>query len=119
MAACRSGMYEFSHGDEDGKRGRHRASARGAHPGSGFADAAGSTAAPELVPMTVPVACGALRDARHTSASLMLAAGVNARLISQLGHSTTAFTLDTYSHLLPDADAEAAEQLAAMLGNGH
>ena len=49
----------------------------------------------------------------------MLAATVNARLISaHLGHSTVAFTLDTYAHLLPDADAEAAEKLAAMLGHG-
>ena len=60
-----------------------------------------------------------LHDLRHTSASLLLAAGVNARVISaRLGHSTVAFTLDTYSHLLPDADSEAAEKLAAMLGNG-
>ena len=44
---------------------------------------------------------------------------MNARVISaRLGHSTVAFTLDTYSHLLPDADSEAAEKLAAMLGNG-
>ena len=61
-----------------------------------------------------------LHDLRHTSASLLLAAGVNARVISaRLGHSTVAFTLDTYSHLLPDADSEAAEKLAAILGNGH
>ena len=35
-----------------------------------------------------------------------------------IGHSTVALTPDTYSHLLPDADAEAAEKLATMLGNG-
>jgi len=61
-----------------------------------------------------------LRDLRHTSASLLLAATVNARLISaRLGHSTVAFTLDTYAHLLPDADAEAVEALVTMLGNRH
>lgn len=50
----------------------------------------------------------------------MLAAGVNARLISaRLGHSTVAFTLDTCAHLMPDADAEAVEALVTMLGNRH
>ena len=45
--------------------------------------------------------------------------GVNAPVISaRLGHSTVAPTPDTCSHLLPDAYAEAAEKLAAMLGNG-
>ncbi len=45
--------------------------------------------------------------------------GGNGRVISaRQGHSTVAFTLDTYAHLLPDADAEAAEKLAAMLGHG-
>ena len=60
-----------------------------------------------------------LHDLRHTQASLMLAAGVNARLVSaRLGYSTVGFTLDTYAHLLPGAGAEAAEKMAAILGNG-
>ena len=37
---------------------------------------------------------------------------------ARLGHSTVAFTLDTYSHLLPDVDAEAAEKLSTMPGRG-
>jgi hypothetical protein len=32
-----------------------------------------------------------------------------------LGHSTVALTLDIYSHVLPQADAEAASQIAALL----
>jgi len=60
-----------------------------------------------------------LHDLRHTSASLMLAAGVNVQAISaRLGHGDVGFTLNTYSHRLPGADAEAAEKLAAILGNG-
>ena len=60
-----------------------------------------------------------LHDLRHTSASLMLASGANPKLISErLGHSSTAFTLDTYTHVLVSAQAEAAEKLGAMLGNG-
>ena len=60
-----------------------------------------------------------LQDLRHTSASLMLAAGVNIKLVSErLGHSSAAFTMDTYTHLMDDAQAEAAEKLAHLLGNG-
>ena len=60
-----------------------------------------------------------LHDLRHTSASLMLAAGVNIKLVSErLGHSSSAFTMDTYTHLLDNAQAEAAERLADLLGNG-
>lgn len=59
-----------------------------------------------------------LHGLRHTSASLLLASGANARVISaRLGHSTVAFTLDQYSHLLPNADEEAAEQLGRLLEN--
>ncbi len=60
-----------------------------------------------------------LHDLRHSAASLMLASGADAKLISvRLGHSSVAFTLDTYAHLLPDAQARAAERMAAML-NAH
>ena len=49
----------------------------------------------------------------------MLAAGVNIKLVSErLGHSSAAFTMDTYTHLMDDAQAEAAEKLAQLLGNG-
>ena len=49
----------------------------------------------------------------------MLAAGVNIILVSErLGHSSSAFTMDTYTHLLDNAQAEAAERLADLLGNG-
>jgi len=60
-----------------------------------------------------------LHDLRHTSVSIMLAAGISARLISErVGHSSTSFTMDTYGHLLPDAQAEAAEKLASVLNFG-
>lgn len=49
----------------------------------------------------------------------MLAAGVNIKLVSErLGHSSSAFTMVTYTHLLDNAQAEAAERLADLLGNG-
>lgn len=56
-------------------------------------------------------------DLRHTFATLSLQAGVNVKVISAaLGHSNTAITLDTYSHVLPGMDDQAAEVLAGALG---
>jgi integrase len=58
-----------------------------------------------------------LHGLRHTYASLALAKGVNAAIVSRrLGHATVAFTLDIYSHVLPQVDAEAAELIAAFAG---
>lgn len=49
---------------------------------------------------------------RHLSASLALMAGVNPKTVQQrLGHSTVALTLNTYSHLLPGVEDEAAKKL--------
>ena len=60
-----------------------------------------------------------LHDLRHSAASLLLATGADPKLISErLGHSSVGFTLTVYGHLMPGAQAEAAEKLAAMLGNG-
>ncbi len=43
-----------------------------------------------------------LHDLRHSFASVMLAAGVNVKAISQsMGHANIGITLDTYAHLLP------------------
>jgi integrase len=51
-----------------------------------------------------------LHDLRHTHASLLLAAGVNPKVVSErLGHSSVAFTLDTYAHVMPGMQPEAAE----------
>ncbi len=57
-----------------------------------------------------------LHDLRHTHASHLLAAGVNARIVSErLGHSSVSFTLDTYGHVMPGQQADAAEAAAALL----
>ena len=53
---------------------------------------------------------------RHTSATLLLLAGVSAKVVSErLGHSKIAITLDTYSHVLPSMGQAAAAQLGALL----
>lgn len=55
-------------------------------------------------------------DLRHTQASLMLAAGVDLKVIqSRLGHRDFATTANTYSHLLQNAQNEAVEKMAAMM----
>lgn len=57
-----------------------------------------------------------LYDLRHTAATISLAAGVSPKVISeQLGHSSVAFTLDVYSHVLPHMQDAAAEKVQALL----
>lgn len=55
-------------------------------------------------------------DLRHTAATLLLGANVNAKVVQEiLGHSTIALTLDTYSHVLPHMQTEAAEKMDTIL----
>jgi integrase len=57
-----------------------------------------------------------LHDARHTFASLMIAAGVNAKALRTfMGHSSITVTLDRYGHLFPGSEAEAADLLDTYL----
>jgi integrase len=49
-------------------------------------------------------------DLRHAHATLMLLQGVHPKIVSErLGHSSIGITLDTYSHVLPGMQQEAAE----------
>jgi integrase len=53
-----------------------------------------------------------LHECRHTFASLMVAAGVNAKALSTyMGHATISITLDRYGHLMPGNEDEAAAML--------
>jgi integrase len=55
-------------------------------------------------------------ECRHTFASLMIAAGVNAKALSAfMGHANIAITLDRYGHLMPGSEDEAAGLLDAYL----
>jgi integrase len=57
-----------------------------------------------------------LHECRHTFASLMIAAGVNAKALSTyMGHATISITLDLYGHLMPGNEEEAAGLLDAYL----
>ena len=57
-----------------------------------------------------------LHQSRHTYASFMIAAGVNAKALSVfMGHSSIKVTFDLYGHLMPGAEAEAAALLDRFL----
>ncbi len=57
-----------------------------------------------------------LHEGRHTFASLMIAAGVNAKALSTyMGHANISITLDRYGHLMPGNEEEAAGLLDAYL----
>lgn len=57
-----------------------------------------------------------MHEARHTFASLMIAAGVNAKALSTyLGHATVSITLDRYGHLFPGNEDQAATLLDQYL----
>jgi integrase len=59
-----------------------------------------------------------LHDLRHTHASLMLKAGIHAKVVSErLGHANIGITLDTYSHLLPGLQEDAAKRFDRIIEN--
>jgi integrase len=57
-----------------------------------------------------------LHECRHTYASLMIAAGVNAKALSAyMGHASITITLDRYGHLFPGSEEDAAGLLDSYL----
>lgn len=68
--------------------------------------------APELEPI-------GFHECRHTFASTMIAAGVNAKAIMEcMGHASITMTFDRYGHLMPGGRAEAAARVDAYLAAG-
>jgi integrase len=65
---------------------------------------------------TAPVPRIRLHDLRHTHATLMLQAGVPAKVVSErLGHASVRMTLDVYAHVLPVMDSEAVERFTELV----
>ncbi|MBD0381308.1 tyrosine-type recombinase/integrase [Paenibacillus sedimenti] len=55
-------------------------------------------------------------DLRHTCASLLLSAGTHPKIVQELlGHSSIKVTLDLYSHMMPNIQADAVKNLEKML----
>lgn len=58
-----------------------------------------------------------LHDLRHTSATMLLAEGVDIETVSRrLGHEKASTTLDIYGHALETKDVEASETLERLFG---
>lgn len=56
-------------------------------------------------------------DLRHTCATLLLSRGVSPRMVMDiLGHSQIAVTMNTYGHVIPAMQQEAAGHMDAALG---
>lgn len=70
--------------------------------------------------MAVAIAGGLPRirfhSLRHTAASLLLAQGTHPRVVIEMfGHSTIALTMNTYSHVIPALERDAADRMNAIL----
>jgi integrase len=58
-----------------------------------------------------------VHDLRHSHASLLLASGVNPKVVQErLGHASITLTLQTYSHVIPSLQEEAAKKLDLIMG---
>ena len=57
-----------------------------------------------------------LHDLRHSHATHLLAAGVHPKITQErLGHSSIAITMDTYSHAMPNMQADAVARIDAAM----
>jgi integrase len=60
-----------------------------------------------------------VHDRRHTCTTMLLSQGVHPKVVQELlGHSQISLTLDTYSHVLPTMQEEAARMLESVLAIG-
>ena len=58
-----------------------------------------------------------LHDLRHAYATALLTAGVHPKVASEaLGHSSVAFTMDTYQHLMPTMQEQAVRAIEEAIG---
>ena len=56
-------------------------------------------------------------DLRHSHATIMLVSNIHPKVVSErLGHSRVSLTLDTYAHMLPGMQEEAAAAIDAAFG---
>ena len=57
-----------------------------------------------------------IHDLRHSAVAILIAQGVNIKAISELlGHSSVAFTLQVYGHLLEETKRETADKMDSAL----
>jgi integrase len=88
-----------------------------------FTDAAGNPIHPHTISQAferIAARAGVpkirLHDVRHTHGTLLIKAGVPVKVVSErLGHGNPAFTIDTYQHVLPGMQAEAARIFESLI----
>lgn len=57
-------------------------------------------------------------DLRHGAATVLLAAGVPLKVVSELlGHSSVAITADIYAHVLPEMQQEVVRKMDDLYGH--
>jgi integrase len=57
-----------------------------------------------------------LHDVRHTHATLLVQEGIPVKVVSErLGHATAAFTIETYQHVMPGMQADAATVIETLI----
>ncbi len=89
-----------------------------------FTDADGAQVHPhsisqtfERIALRAEVPLIRLHDLRHTHATLLIKAGVPVKVVSErLGHAKAAFTIETYQHVLPGMQADAARVFERLVG---
>ena len=60
-----------------------------------------------------------LHDLRHTHGTLLITDGVPVKVVSErLGHANIAFTIETYQHVLPGMQADAARVFEHLIVPG-
>ncbi len=68
----------------------------------------------QVLRLDLPRIC--LHGLRHTHASLLVAAGVPIKVVSErLGHANPGFTMATYQHVMPGMGADAADRFSRLL----
>ena len=61
-----------------------------------------------------------MHSLRHTHATQLLSEGKNPKMVSKrLGHSSVAFTLQTYVHVLEEDDQDAADAMGEIMNRRH
>jgi integrase len=88
-----------------------------------FAKPDGSPVHPDLISQTFERAVAQLdvprirlHDLRHTHATILLQQGVPVKVVSErLGHSSPAFTMTVYQHVMPGMQAQAAATFSAAV----
>ena len=106
---------------------KRMATGRRGDDGFVFATADGSPIHPDLISQTFQRFMAQsdlpkirLHDLRHTHATILLQENVHPKVVSErLGHSSIAFTMTVYQHVMPGMQAEAAATFgAAVFGSG-